>query len=334
MDKVIAVVVTYNRLQLLTECVHALRLQHRRPDKILIVNNGSTDNTSQWVSSQPDLELVNQANVGSGGGFHTGIKWGYENGYSWIWLMDDDGYPEANALKYLLEDDNEELMLRNCAVINKDDKKSFVWKTKNYKTLDEVTEPTLTNVAHPFNGTLLHRRIVERVGLPISSLFLWGDETEYFYRIVKRNSIPVVTFTKSIHYHPAATYNYKHDWNYSSTWKMYFYIRNRFSIMKSQFGNNVAVVTTMYMLFLSVFAARIVLFQKTNKLQKLGFLFWPVMDAFKNNFKATPALILERLQQKPSYRFAFGDNYIKSLRGLLDTGNVRGGLQDLKANPN
>ncbi len=49
-----------------------------------------------------------------------------------MWLMDDDGYPKADALEMLLEGDNEELCLRNCSVINKEDKKSFVWKTGNY----------------------------------------------------------------------------------------------------------------------------------------------------------------------------------------------------------
>ena len=49
MDKVIAVVVTYNRQQLLSECIDALRNQTRKLDKILVVNNCSTDNTERWL---------------------------------------------------------------------------------------------------------------------------------------------------------------------------------------------------------------------------------------------------------------------------------------------
>ena len=45
---------------------------------------------------------------------------------------------KQDALEKLLEDDVEELCVRNCAVLNKEDKKSFVWKTQNYKTIDEV----------------------------------------------------------------------------------------------------------------------------------------------------------------------------------------------------
>ena len=56
--------------------------------------------------------------------------------------------------------------------------------------------------AHPFNGTLLHRKIVEKVDLPKPGLFIWGDETEYRFRIISKNKIPYCTVSDSIHYHP------------------------------------------------------------------------------------------------------------------------------------
>jgi len=181
MDKVIAVIVTYNRQQLLSNCITALKNQTRKLDGILVINNGSTDETAAWLKKQKTIEHISQENLGSAGGFYTGIKTAFENGYNWIWLMDDDGYPKEDALEKLLEDDREELLLRNCAVIDTKDKKSFVWRTLQYKTIDEVKDKVIQNIAHPFNGTLLHRRIIERVGFPNPRLFLWGDETEYYY---------------------------------------------------------------------------------------------------------------------------------------------------------
>ena len=84
MEKVIAVVVTYNRQALLSECIAALRKQSRPLDAILIINNGSTDGTEAWLTQQPDIIFINQNNAGSSGGFSTGIKWAYENKYAWI----------------------------------------------------------------------------------------------------------------------------------------------------------------------------------------------------------------------------------------------------------
>ncbi|RYY64396.1 MAG: glycosyltransferase, partial [Chitinophagaceae bacterium] len=88
MEKVIAVVVTYNRQQLLSQCIDALRSQTRRPDTILVVNNGSTDNTEDWLKIQKDIIFISQGNTGSAGGFHTAIQYAFKNGYTWTWCMD------------------------------------------------------------------------------------------------------------------------------------------------------------------------------------------------------------------------------------------------------
>lgn len=297
MEKVIAVVVSYNRQALLSECITALRNQTRKPDAILVVNNGSTDNTAEWLQSQQDIFHITQGNEGSGGGFNTGINWAYQKGYSWIWCMDDDGYPDQYALHALLEVDTPQRSLLNCAVINKDNKKSFVWNTGGYKSIDDVQELLIPGIGHPFNGTLLHRAIVEKVGAPKSSLFLWGDETEYYYRIVQQSKIPVFTVSTSIHYHPASAFTYKKDWDFSSSWKMYFYVRNRFHVHKAKFSSSL-LATTHYVCFILAFAGTIMLYQKTDRRKKLQFLIWPLTDAFKNDFSVTPPVILDKLSQQ------------------------------------
>jgi rhamnopyranosyl-N-acetylglucosaminyl-diphospho-decaprenol beta-1,3/1,4-galactofuranosyltransferase len=318
MDKVIAVVVTHNRQFLLAQCIDALRKQTRQIDKILVINNGSTDHTEIWLRTQNDIDFITQENVGGAGGFFTGIKTAFEKLYTWVWLMDDDGYPKEDALEMLLEGDDEEICLRNCSVINKEDKKSFVWKTGNYSNLDEVENTVIKNVAHPFNGTLLHRKIIERVGFPKANLFLWGDETEYFYRIIRKNKIPYYTKANSIHYHPASAYSYKNDWSLTTNWKMYFYIRNRFFILKSKFSKSLPVALIMYFGFLIAFAGTVIVFQKTNKLKKLGFILWPMTDAISNNFKATPSFILQRISSSSSNKpgnYLFSQ--IRNLRNFI-----------------
>jgi rhamnopyranosyl-N-acetylglucosaminyl-diphospho-decaprenol beta-1,3/1,4-galactofuranosyltransferase len=302
MEKVIAVVVTYNRQHLLTECIQALRNQTRKPDTILVINNGSTDTTEQWLETQADLFYITQKNTGSAGGFNTGISWAFKKGYSWIWCMDDDGYPKEDALEKLLEPQTDLLCLRNCAVINKEDKKSFVWKTKHYANIDEVDCNMIEGIAHPFNGTLIHRNIVERVGTPEPSLFLWGDESEYLCRITNKNNIPVYTIANSIHYHPASAFSYKKDWDYKNSWKMYYYVRNRFCTLQTKRSNKLAAVIN-YCFFLAAFTGVVMVYQKTDKLKKLGFICWPAIDAFRNNLTATPSFILTRLSIKQTEVF-------------------------------
>jgi GT2 family glycosyltransferase len=313
MEKAIAVVVSYNRQALLSECITALRNQTRPLDAILVVNNGSTDNTELWLKNQQDVFTITQKNIGSGGGFNTGISWAFKNGYSWIWCMDDDGYPKETAFQNLLNAPFDNLHLRNCAVVNKEDKNSFVWKTGNFWKLDEVDSKYIHGIGHPFNGTLIHRTIIERVGLPKTELFLWGDESEYFQRITAKNKIPVSTVTDSVHYHPASAFSYKNDWDFSTNWKMYYYVRNRFHTHKTQFGSHVRAFMS-YGFFLAALVGIILVYQKTNKLQKLSFIIWPVVDAITNNFTQTPATILLRINksQPRSFSTTIG-GYLKNM---------------------
>ena len=326
MEKTIAVVVTYNRRVLLEECITALRNQSLKPDAILVVNNGSSDNTEEWLESQKDLFFITQKNVGSGGGFNTAISWAFKNNYSWIWCMDDDGYPKEDALEKILNAETETLSLRNCAVLNKEDKKTFVWKTKHYATIDEVDTKLIKGIGHPFNGTLLHRNIIERVGLPKPNLFMWGDESEYYCRITRKNNIPVYTVAESIHYHPAAVFTFKNDWDYKNNWKMYYYIRNRFHTNQSKFNTKIHAFAN-YCYFLLAMAGVVILFQKTDKIKKLAFLFWPATDALIKDYDATPQFILAKLsnakngtsrvsvqQYLPNFLYAFFMYFIP-LRG-------------------
>ena len=63
MVKVTAVVVTYNRVNLLQRVVKALESQTIGLYKILVVNNGSTDGTKEWLDSQTNLTVIHQDNV-------------------------------------------------------------------------------------------------------------------------------------------------------------------------------------------------------------------------------------------------------------------------------
>ena len=72
--KIAAVVPTHNRLAMLKDCITAMRGQTRKLDEIIVVNNGCTDGTGEWLASQSDLTFVKQDNLGSAGGFYAGLK--------------------------------------------------------------------------------------------------------------------------------------------------------------------------------------------------------------------------------------------------------------------
>ncbi|MBS1735207.1 MAG: glycosyltransferase family 2 protein [Bacteroidetes bacterium] len=309
MEKTITIIVTYNRQQLLSECINALRNQTHPCDKILVVNNGSTDDTENWLSLQKDVEYISQGNTGSAGGFYTGIKWAYDHGYTWVWCMDDDGYPKEDALEKLLRAHNpNDLCLLNCAVVDKENKHKLVWKTQQFTDLDEVDQEIIFGKGHPFNGTLIHRKIIEAAGFPDKKLFLWGEETEYYYRITRKNKFKVATVTSSIHYHPAAVFSIRKDWDYKASWKMYYYVRNRLAIHRSKFDNKGYALLN-YVAFIIAFFAANLIFQKTNKFKKALFIVWPLIDSLKSNYAETPFTITQRLKAQSVHP------YFKDIQG-------------------
>ena len=97
-----AVTVTFNRKELLKRTIDCLR-KNKPVSKIVVVNNGSTDGTGEWLAKQDDLIVITQENVGGSGGFYTGIEYAYKAGADWIWCMDDDVFPRENCLEELLK---------------------------------------------------------------------------------------------------------------------------------------------------------------------------------------------------------------------------------------
>ena len=114
MKTIAALVVTHNRLDMLKHCVASLLGQSSKINEVFVVNNGSTDGTGEWLDQQNNLRVFHQENIGSAGGFYTGIKLAYEAGYDWIWIMDDDAIPRLNCLELLLKAANKSRYAFSC----------------------------------------------------------------------------------------------------------------------------------------------------------------------------------------------------------------------------
>jgi Predicted glycosyltransferases len=98
--RILAAIVTHNRSQLLSRCIDHIQSQTRPPNALVVINNGSTDNTLAMLAER-QVEVITQANLGSAGGWHRAIAHCLERGFDAVWLMDDDGYPASDALDQL-----------------------------------------------------------------------------------------------------------------------------------------------------------------------------------------------------------------------------------------
>ena len=303
MEKVIAVVVTHNHYSDLITCIKAIRNQTHQPDAILVVNNGSTDFTSVWLDQQTDIIHLYQDNLGSAGGFSNGISWAYQEGYDWIWCMDDKGFPKNDALENLINSQGMNTELLSSIMVDKQDQKTILRKTKKYKTTDQIQEPFVQNGSYLFNGSLIHRNIVSKVGLPHAHLFEQGVESEYYYRITKKYNFSAKTILNSEHYQSKVKSFFKNEWDLKSDYEVFYFLRNKLTVLKSKYGN-VVIAFFAYLVFIFNFCVSILVNQKTNKIRKLSFVFWPMKDALKNNRHLTPMSISKKMQEQYSNHFS------------------------------
>jgi len=248
MDSVIAVIVTYNRLSLLKEAITSVKNQSYPIKEIVVIDNGSTDETAIWLNAQENLTVVKlENNTGASGGFYCGIKTAATAKARWIWVMDDDTICQHDTLALLMVNTK-----------NIDDKLGFIGSKGIWKD----GEPHLMNVPNikptfngnvPFNlydqfnlvltesnswvSLLLNVEVIKQVGLPYKEFFHWSDDLEYTQRITRAGYLGFYC-TNSIVLHNTPK-NYCPDF-YNETvnniWKYKYGFRNEFFLKKKNKG--------------------------------------------------------------------------------------------------
>lgn len=239
---VTAVVVTYNRLKYLKKVIQSLKSQDHPLAEIIVVNNGSTDGTYEWLKDQTGIRVIHQGNVGGAGGFHSGMKYAYSMDCSWIWIMDDDVRPENDCLGILLKGDDENtirspLRFSSNGMPYKNDTLKYNFTNPFSGLWDSIVDDRYFKKDYfecegpTFEGALFHRNIITKIGLPEKKFFIFADDTEYFIR-AKRAGAKIIVNTQSRMHRmidPPEPSN-------MFTWKHYYIIRNTL-ILDLLYGN-------------------------------------------------------------------------------------------------
>lgn len=235
MEKIAAIVVTFNRLELLKKVVGGLRNQTRKPDQIIIVNNSSSDGTSEWLAAQSDLLVITQENLGSSGGQYAGAKYAWENGFDFIWLMDDDVVAEPQCLEIMfsfrnkvdiicpLRYNSDEVYFNDITKINFSNPLKSIWA--KIICPSDLENELISVEGFTFEGPLFSREVIDEIGLPELGFFIYADDTEFSVRAYKKGLKAAIArdarFDRMIP--PVAD---KGDF----TWKHFYLIRNLIAI--------------------------------------------------------------------------------------------------------
>ncbi len=200
--KVTAVIVTYNRKELLSECILALLNINYNNLNILIIDNASTDGTKKYIEKLLKVKGVSYyntgENLGGAGGFNFGMKKALDLGCDYLWIMDDDTIVQKDSLNMLLKADEKlkgEYGFLSSKVLWTDNtickmnipKKTFSSWLKDYDTNYQTIEMA------SFVSLFLKSETVEKYGFPIKDFFIWTDDWEYTRRISRENKCYYIT---------------------------------------------------------------------------------------------------------------------------------------------
>lgn len=292
-----AVIVTYNRKELLSQNIEMLLKQTMTVDSIIIVDNCSSDGTYEYLkncgwTTEPFLYLKTETNIGGAGGFYTGVKAAYEAGADWIVLMDDDGRMADEhtmeilyrAARKLYDENRGERKLFVNALVQKGELLSF--KIDHMYTVVEAMMAAknglIEGAANPFNGTLISRELVSDIGYPKKEFFIKGDEVDYKQRALDAGAyVGTVTEAKYIHPRPETVektvLGVKVPFFVEAPWKEYYAARNFTYVYKLQEWYKGILFELIFVKLLAVISL------KCKKMETIKMLFKGVYDGWKGN---------------------------------------------------
>ena len=275
-ETVCAVVVTYNRKNLLLECLEAIRRQTRPVDGIYIIDNASDDGTPELLKEKgyiPELppfsisepyeiehkisNLVDgnhinvfyvrmHKNTGGAGGFYEGVKRRYERGYDWLWLMDDDVEPKPDALEIMLTYKDLSFFIHPRKIYN--DGTLFYWEQLfpyAFPFVENLNDISFLKYGKKwisvnygcFEGALINRLIVEKIGFPDKKYFIIYDDTFYGFKaslytnVIYIQDILFIRKIKREYKNKVLMFFVKYT-DENSVIKSYYMIRNSFLLYK------------------------------------------------------------------------------------------------------
>jgi rhamnopyranosyl-N-acetylglucosaminyl-diphospho-decaprenol beta-1,3/1,4-galactofuranosyltransferase len=220
---VVAAVVTYNRRQLLVECLEAVLAQTKPVERLIVVDNASTDGTPEALREagmldRPEVSYLRlEDNLGGAGGFARAVEAAREAGGDWIWLMDDDSEPPPESLDRLLASPPaaDPGTVAVCSKVVYGDGVTIDANQRGHfrRRLLPLPEGEYRDGRYPslgflsFVGCLIRTDAARRAELPRADFFVWGDDVEYSFRLRQLGEIRLVP--ESVIRHKRVTHSYE-----------------------------------------------------------------------------------------------------------------------------
>jgi GT2 family glycosyltransferase len=199
-SRVLILIVNWNNYSDTKECLESLTQLTSDNYQVMLVDNGSGDNSSQLLEEEfPEIQLVNlQENLGFAGGNNVGLEYALKEEFPFTLLLNNDTIvQDGDFLAKLVQVLEEEPSVGAVG--------PTVEQTDGITQLSILPYPNIGNTIinslglyHPNHKkrqfvdsiagccVLVRREAIEQAGLLDENYFMYGEETEWFFRIRKK----------------------------------------------------------------------------------------------------------------------------------------------------
>lgn len=200
MPKVYFIIITYNAMKWAEKCFSSLR-QSSVPIHCIVVDNGSTDGTQEYITTHfPEIEFIqSKENLGFGKANNIGIEKAYRKGADFFYLMNQDAWIYEDSVEKLLDvynsyPDKQEIGILSPMHLDGTEKRLDIFFERYLArnthinrifsdafeiNLQESYEIDFVNAAHWF----LPKKTIEEIGGFNPYFFHYSEDYEYVQRI-------------------------------------------------------------------------------------------------------------------------------------------------------
>ena len=191
---ILAVILNWNRSDLTLQCTDAILDADVVPDKLLVVDNGSApDQLSELRNGRRPVQLIELGrNLGFAGGMNVGLEHAVANGFDYVWLVNNDAFPDRHCLSRLVQrmESERDLAMVTPRLLSRDGSEQHAggcvdWLTAGLRVEYASTLAPARGAGTWLTGTLLLMRTatVRQIGMFEPSLFAYWEDVDLSARM-------------------------------------------------------------------------------------------------------------------------------------------------------
>ncbi len=233
-ESVAAIVLAFSREEDLKNVISNLKNQTRKPDEIIVIFQGTSPSILEWLKQQTGITVHQQGNVGSAGGFTSGMRMSIAKGHQWSWLLDDDAVPELNALEEMAKCkhfDSSKTGFLGSVVVNPDRQvyMSPAADEANKWYGSVLQDGCVPVIAATWIGCLVSSQSILDFGLPMEEFFMYEEDLEFTSRVARSRKCYCVIKSIIVHYQKP---NFDPFTSKVDMLKHGYYVRNHFATIR------------------------------------------------------------------------------------------------------